>query len=176
MATHSLTVRLATPADAAALADLGRRAFVAKFGHLYRPEDLAAFLDGSHTEQKLDAELTDPAMVTAVVEDGVGRLLAFCKLRLESSLPRVTDAAHPLELKQLYGDPHVLGQGLGARLMDWALGEARRRGADEVQLSVWSENPGAQRFYARYGFVKVGEVDFMVGEQRDEDWLFALKL
>jgi hypothetical protein len=56
MATHSLTVRLATPADAAVLADLGCRAFVAKFGHLYRPEDLAAFLDGSHTEQKLHAE------------------------------------------------------------------------------------------------------------------------
>lgn len=176
MATHSLTVRLATPADAAALADLGRRAFVAKFGHLYRPEDLAAFLDGSHTEQKLHAELADPGMVTAVVEDGPRRLLAFCKLLLESSLPRVTDAARPLELKQLYGDPDVLGQGLGARLMDWALDEARRRGADEVQLSVWSENPGAQRFYARYGFVKVGEVDFMVGQQRDEDWLFALKL
>jgi hypothetical protein len=54
------------------LADLGCRAFVAKFGHLYRPEDLAAFLDGSHTEQKLHAELTDPGMVTAVVEDGLG--------------------------------------------------------------------------------------------------------
>jgi GNAT superfamily N-acetyltransferase len=77
-------------------------------------------------------------MVTAVVEDGAGRL-AFCKLLLESSLPRVTDAARPLELKQLYGDPDVLGQGLGARLMDWAL--ARRRGADEMQLSVWSETP-----------------------------------
>jgi ribosomal protein S18 acetylase RimI-like enzyme len=87
----------------------------------------------------------------------------------------VTDAARPLELKQLYGDPDALGQGLGARLMDWALDEARaRRGRGS--LTVWSENPGAQRFYARYGFVKVGEVDFMVGEQRDEDWLFALKL
>jgi hypothetical protein len=76
------------------LADLGRRAFVAKFGHLYRPEDLAAFLDGSHTEQEA-ARRTDRSGHGD--GGGGGRAWAaarFCKLRLESSsLPRVTDAA-----------------------------------------------------------------------------------
>lgn len=42
-----------------------------------------------------------------------------------------------------------------------------------MQLSVYSDNPGAQRFYARYGFAKVADIHFMVGNQRDEEFLFA---
>ena len=78
-----------------------------------------------------------------------------------------------IELKQLYTDPDATGQGIGARLMDWALEVAGRHEADEVQLSVWSGNEGAQKFYARYGFAKVADIHFMVGEQRDEEFLFA---
>lgn len=174
-----MRLRLAVPDDAAALADLGQRAFVAKFGHLYRPQDLATFLASAHAPEVVQGELTDPGIVTAVIESDAGgapRLLAFCKLRVESSLPGVSGARRPLELKQLYADPDHIGGGLGGRLMEWALAEARERGADEMQLSVWSENPGAQRFYARYGFVRAGEIDFWVGDQRDEDWLFVLPL
>jgi len=37
---------------------------------------------------------------------------------------------------------------------------------------VWSENFGAQRFYARYGFAKAGEYDFIVGRQRDHEFIY----
>lgn len=45
-----IAYRSAAPADAAALAALGRDSFVDKFGHLYTPEDLVAFLDEVHEE------------------------------------------------------------------------------------------------------------------------------
>ena len=60
--------------------------------------------------------------------------------------------------------------------MDWALTEARARGADEIQLSVFSGNEGAQRFYARYGFVKVADVTFRVGSHIDDEFLLSLLL
>jgi len=60
--------------------------------------------------------------------------------------------------------------------MDWALAEALGFGADEVQLSVWSGNHGAQRFYRRYGFEHVADIEFWVGEQCDEEFLFAKML
>ena len=56
------------------------------------------------------------------------------------------------------------------------MAEAAARGADEVQLSVWSGNHGAQKFYARYGFSKVADITFLVGEQMDEEFLFARML
>ena len=70
------------------------------------------------------------------------------------------------------GPGHGMRRKAGYRSLD----EARSRGADEMQLSVWSGNDGAQRFYARYGFAKVADIYFMVGKQADEEFLFARML
>ena len=76
----------------------------------------------------------------------------------------------------LYTQPDLTGQGIGAALMDWAIGEAVARGHDAIQLSVWSENAGAQRFYQRYGFAKIADIDFWVGQHRDDEFLFEKRL
>jgi diamine N-acetyltransferase len=170
-----MILRLATPADAAALALLGRESFVAKFGHIYAPEDLSPYLAQAHTEAARLAELASDDVVICIAETAKG-LAGYCKLSLTCGWPELSRGNRAIELKQLYTDPKLTGQGIGALLMDWALAEARSRGADEIQLSVWSQNPGAQRFYARRGFAKVGDTTFRVGNQLDEEFVFALLL
>jgi ribosomal protein S18 acetylase RimI-like enzyme len=167
-----MNLRPATPDDAPALSRLGTDSFVVKFGHLYSAENLANFLAGSHSEAKVAKEIADPALRVMLAEAD-GRLLGFCKLVMACGWPDHARGSAVIELKQLYTDPDATGQGIGAALMDWALAEAARFGADEIQLSVYSDNPGAQKFYARYGFEKVADIHFMVGEQRDEEFLFA---
>lgn len=173
--TTGLTLRPAIPADIPALCRLGRDSFVAKFGHLYRPEDLAAFLAQTYSPEAIAAELADPARRYCLAETD-GRLAGYCKLAIPSTLAPHGTARRPIEIKQLYTDPARTSRGIGAALMDWALAEAHEQGADAIQLSVWSGNAGAQRFYARYGFVKTADIDFWVGSQRDEEFLFTLNL
>lgn len=48
------------------------------------------------------------------------------------------------------------GSGVGARLLDGALAEARRRGAVRVFLEVRESNTVARRLYASRGFVELG--------------------
>ena len=176
----TIQLRLATPADTAALADLGRRAITAKFQHLYKPQDFATFLEEAHSEATVARQLSDPGMRIAVLEEGLeeaGALIAFCKLVIASTLPAGhSDARAPLELKQLYTDPARIGGGLGSRLMDWAMAEAEQLGADEVQLTVYSENPEAQRFYHRYGFAKIADIEFWVGNHCDPEFLYARRI
>ena len=64
----------------------------------------------------------------------------------------------------------AVGLLLGALLasLAWLL----RDGPRTLWLSVWSENPGAQRFYARYGFAFAGEYAFIVGAQRDREFMY----
>ena len=168
-----MILRDAQPQDAPALAALGQEAFCASFAHLYGEEDLTGFLAQSHSPAKVAAEIADPAMRVHLALDEHGQLLGFCKLVLACGWPDMARAANVIELKQLYTAPSATGRGIGAALMDWALAEAVSRGAGEMQLSVYSDNPGAQRFYARYGFAKVADIHFMVGNQRDEEFLFA---
>ena len=167
-----MILRPALPADAPALAALGRDSFIAKFGTMYRPEDLASFLAEQHAPQIVAAQLADPAYRVMLAERD-GALVGYCKLGLSCGWPEHARGSHAIELKQLYTAPGATGGGIGSALMDWALAEARALGADEIQLSVWSGNTDAQRFYHRYGFAKVADTHFWVGEQRDEEFLFA---
>jgi ribosomal protein S18 acetylase RimI-like enzyme len=165
-------LRAPTAADIPALSLLGVAAFVHKFGDLYRPEDLMPFLLATHSQDALARELASPRVRYRVAERG-GVLVGWCKLALDCPFPEHARGSRTMELKQLYTAPNAQGGGIGAALMDWAMGEFAEQAADEVQLSVWQHNPGAQRFYARYGFVRVAEVTFAVGAQRDEEFLFS---
>lgn len=170
------TLRPATPEDTEALATLSRESFCAAFAHLYREDDLRDFLVSAYAPEMIAAQIADPKRLycLAVAEDGA--LLAYCKLVLESEYSQHSDARNPLGLGQLYTAPGMTGSGLGAALMEWALEEARERDCDAVQLSVWSENYGAQRFYQRYGFAKIADIDFWVGSHRDDEFLYELRL
>ncbi|MFC3172933.1 GNAT family N-acetyltransferase [Novosphingobium bradum] len=170
-----LILRPPVAADLPALSLLGVAAFVHKFGDLYRPEDLLPFLAETYSEAALARALADPANRFAVAERG-GLLLGWCKLAQACPFPEHARGRRTMELKQLYTAPRAQGGGIGAALMDWAMAQFSALGADEVQLSVWQHNPGAQKFYRRYGFAPVAEVTFQVGGQLDEEFLFARML
>lgn len=170
-----MTLRLATSADATALADLGRRAFVAKFGHLYSAENLAQFLEQVYAVTSVILDLANRDLrIAVIVQDGA--LASFCKIARTSGLPTHTAARAPMELKQLYTDPDLIGRGHGARLMEWALAQARAWGADEMQISVYADNPQAQAFYRKFGCEKVADIEFWVGDHCDPEFMFALTL
>lgn len=170
-----MILRPATPADAPALAQLGADTFVAAFGHLYRPEDLAAFLAEVHSPEAVGAEIAGAECTHRLAEED-GALVAFCKLRYPTKFGGYTEARNPIELAQLYALPTHTGSGIGAQLMAWALDHARANGHDAVLLSVYAENFGAQRFYQRHGFGKIADITFTVGDHIDPEFLYELKL
>ena len=161
----TVTYRDACPADAAELDRIFDRSFCDTFAHLYRSEDLEAFLSGFGVPE-WEAQLRDPGCAFRIAEvDGepVGYVkIGPQKLPVETSRPS-------LLLDQLYLLKEHHGAGIAHGLMDWALCEAKRRGAEEIYLTVFTENHRARRFYDRYGFEAVGRYDFMVGSHADED-------
>ncbi|ABC64160.1 GNAT family N-acetyltransferase [Erythrobacter litoralis] len=163
--------------DVPALAKLGRESFVAAFGHLYSASDLNDFLEMVYSDHAVRQEVEGPECIHQVADDGE-RMLGYVKLRAPSwyAEDSPSDVINPIALGQLYTQPDQTGRGIGAALMEWAIAEARARGHDAIQLSVWSENVAGQRFYQRYGFAKVADIDFYVGEHRDEEFLYELRL
>ncbi|MXO74983.1 GNAT family N-acetyltransferase [Altererythrobacter aerius] len=172
-----MNLRAASPADRDALVVLARQAFADAFGHIYDPRDLAAFLDTSRSPERWDALIHDPQIAVTLAEEA-GRLLGYSVLSAnEGFAARPAPQPHrPATLGQLYCAREATGRGIGAALMERALADARGYGADAVQLSVYAENFGAQRFYQRYGFAKVADIDFWVGSHRDDEFLYELRL
>jgi ribosomal protein S18 acetylase RimI-like enzyme len=164
------TIRRATPDDASTLAVLGAATFTETFGHLYPPEDLQIFLVESHSVDAWTRALTDPqrAVWIAVFEDGtpIGFIaVGACKLPVENRAPTAG------EIQQLYVLAGHHNLRLGSRLMDCGLEWLEAQGRTPLYIGVWSENFGAQRFYVRYGFHKVGEYGFRVGTTVDHEFI-----
>lgn len=171
MATlKGFTIRRALPGEAANLADLARDTFVETFGYLYRPEDLAAFLATSQSVAAYAPLLHDPRVGIWVAEDPHRVLVGFltagpCKL------PVAQREGSAGEIRQLYLRAAVHREGLGTRLLMLAIDWLTAQGHAPLYVGVWSGNLGAQRLYARYGFEKVGEYDFPVGQQLDREFI-----
>ncbi len=170
-----INYRPAVAEDAPALAELGHTSFVDAFGHLYSAENLNRFLEQTYSLSKIGSEIANPDRLYRIAERA-GRMLGYCKLGFDTTLDHDSRGRRVMALKQLYMLGGETGSGLGAELMAWALSEAHAREFEDVILSVWSENKAAQRFYARYGFEKIGDTIFMVGDHRDEEYLMGLRL
>ena len=192
-------IRRATPADAEALSSLSRTCFTQTFGHLYDPTDLAVFLDEAYTPDVLRAELADPDRATWLLfedeaDEGFSRpdssrtdhpsAPEACDEAPASSashvpigyvtacpahLPHPDVAPGDGEIQRLYILQGHQGGGRGTLLLNTALEWLERDGPRTLWIGVWSENYGAQRFYARHGFETVGEYSFMVGDHADHE-------
>lgn len=166
----SVAIRRATPADAAALASLGAQTFIEAFGHLYRPDDLRAFLEQRHSEAAYARVLADPDHALWLAERG-GRAIGYAQAG-PCGLPHPEAKPEHGELKRLYVLAGERNSGTGGKLFAEALRWLERDGPRTLWISVWSENHGAQRFYARHGFGFAGEYAFMVGAQRDREFMY----
>ncbi|HWJ69802.1 MAG TPA: GNAT family N-acetyltransferase [Sphingobium sp.] len=169
------SLRAATAQDVAALAALKlttfRQTFLEEFAIPYPAHDLARFEAETYGEARIAAELADPAHHSWVCEAPDGTLLAYahagpCKLPHPDVTPRSG------ELYQLYVSRAAQGMGLGRQLLATALDWLATTYPGPLWIGVWSHNARAQAVYAGAGFRKVGEYHFMVGDHRDEEYIF----
>jgi ribosomal protein S18 acetylase RimI-like enzyme len=166
----ALAIRRAGAADVDALSRIGISTFVDTFGHMYPDEDLQEFLKESHAAGAYARYLADPAYALWLLEDD-GETVGYA-LAGPSGLPHPDVAPGDGELKRLYVTPALHNGGWGGRLFQAALDWLEQGGPRALWISVWSENFGAQRFYARHGFEKAGEYEYPVGRVRDREFIF----
>lgn len=168
-----IAYRDAVPADGSELAAMARRCFTDTFGTLYRPADLAAFLDQAFGAAGLPSQIGDPDFrIRLATQDGA--IIGFAKtgpVAFPGDWP-----ATAIELYQLYVLAGHHGDGVGPALMDWSIATARAEARTEMILSVYVDNHRARRFYERYGFEEIGRYIFMVGDQPDDDRIMRLTL
>jgi ribosomal protein S18 acetylase RimI-like enzyme len=162
-------IRRAGPADAETLSAIGAQTFVETFGHLYPPGDLVAFLKEAYALERTRADLADPEKASWLVEaDGVAIGYALAG---PCGLPHPDVTPQCGELKRIYMRQGFQGGGMGLRLFGEIMAWLEAEGRADVWLGVWSENHGAQRFYARQGFERVGEYGFEVGSTVDHEYI-----
>ncbi|MCD6063934.1 MAG: spermine/spermidine N-acetyltransferase [Flavipsychrobacter sp.] len=170
----NLEIKQATPADAATLAKLGAKVFYFTFAAQNTPKDMELYLAETFTEEKLREEIDEPgALFYMAWLDG--QPTGFTRL-CNKRTPETLNGIPCIELERLYIHPDFQNLKIGQRLMELCIETARRQGCAVLWLGVWENNPGAIRFYERFGFRKFGEHIFQLGTDEQTDWMMRLDL
>jgi len=168
-------IRRATVGDAALLARIGADYFASTFGSQNDPSDMKVFLANTYSPEKQHAELAEQDRVTWIAESVEGAPAGYAMLKRGSTSPAIT-ANHPVELQRFYVASTFQGRGLAQQLMSVCVEQAREWGCDALWLGVWELNPRAIAFYEKSGFSKIGRQYFMVGSDRQRDFVMARTL
>ena len=169
-----MTIRTATAADAAAVADLARRTFYDTFAATNDAADMALHLAKSYGVDQQTRELNDRDITTLLVEED-GQAIAYAMVRGDH-IPECVTGPNPVELWRFYVDAGWHGRGIAQTLMDRVKAAARDRGAQTLWLGVWERNPRARAFYAKCGFTDAGEHIFLFGTDPQTDLIMVMPL
>jgi ribosomal protein S18 acetylase RimI-like enzyme len=169
-----VNIRRADRTDAAALAELARRTFFDTFAANNDAGDMAIHLERAYGVPQQTAELSDPSIITLLAEEE-GAAVAYAQLRT-GPVPACVSGNGPIELWRFYVSQDWHGRGVAQPLMDRVKVEARARGAKTLWLGVWEKNDRARAFYAKCGFVEVGDHIFLFGTDAQTDKVMSLLL
>ncbi|WP_406861983.1 GNAT family N-acetyltransferase [Streptomyces sp. HUAS MG47] len=107
------------------------------------PDDLTPY------EEAFDRLEQDPNQ-HLIVAVRAGRVVGTMQLTIIPGLSRKGATRSLIEAVRVHDDER--GNGLGTRLMEWAIEESRRLDCQLVQLTSDASRTDAHRFYTRLGF------------------------
>lgn len=175
-ATPPVTLRVATPADAAALSLLGQATFLETYAGILGAEDILAHCATQHAESVYAQWLADPDYRCWIVEASHGSAPVGYLVLAPAEVPVKDPEPTDIEVKRIYLLHRFQHVGAGRRLMEAAQRHARACGRLRLLLGVYSRNHPALAFYDRMGYQRVGERTFRVGSSDYFDYLLGLSL
>ena len=168
-------LRLARDEDAAACALVAGATFLEAFAGVLDGADIVAHVAAKSNAAAFAGWIADPASAVTLALAEPGSAPIGYTVLTTPDLP-VEAGAHDIELKRIYTLAPWHGSGLGAALMDVAVADARRLGANRLLLGVYGGNKRAHRFYEKHGFTVIGTRRFLVGATWHDDLVFARRI
>jgi ribosomal protein S18 acetylase RimI-like enzyme len=155
-------LRLCDAADATAISLLGQATILETYAGIAEGSDLYAYITKDLGVETFRGLLTSQRARTWIVETDVGNCAVGYALVL---FGEGTEAVSTTVLERLYLLYRFHGLGLGRRLMEEALADARARESTLMSLKVNAQNTKSIDFYERYGFKTVSEEPFRAGDR-----------
>jgi GNAT superfamily N-acetyltransferase len=173
------SVRLATLADAPALAEVAAATFPLACPPHTTDEAKVAFIAAHLSQLSFEGYLADPRrdiLLAEIDDEPAGYTMLVFAEPSDSDVATALSHRPSIELSKFYVLPGHHGHGVSAALMAATLDAARSRGASGIWLGVNQENGRANRFYEKNGFARVGTKRFLVGDNYEDDFVRELAL
>ena len=164
-----IQIKSASMKDAELIADLSRRTFYDTFAEHNTRENMELFMERRFTKELLMKEVGARGNIFLLAYYN-GNVAGYARLR-EDNNPPLLRGQKTLEIARIYATKDFIGKGIGKALMEAAIDIARKMEKRIVWLGVWEKNQRAIDFYARWGFEKFSDHEFILGNDVQNDWL-----
>jgi len=160
--------------DVDTLRDFLYQVFQDAYVNLIAQASIDAYMETSFDANRLKSELSNPHSAFFLLS--IDRALAGC-LKVNEA-PAQTDINDPqsLEIERIYLAKAFQNQGHGSILMNKSVEIANQQKMKYVWLGVWENNARALRFYKRNGFYTIGTHGFVMGEEKQTDYIMRKDL
>jgi len=170
-----IEIRRAIPSDAIQIALLGRVTYTESHGdYIANKAHLLEFNNQHYSVSKIREELNDEDVLYWIVfSDELP--IGFAKLSLNIEHP-IKSEINSCKLQRLYILNDFIGLKIGSELQDIILQKAMDLNFKDIWLTAYYKNKKGIRFYEKYGFKEIGNIDYIVGKSNYPNLIFAKTL
>lgn len=166
-----MQIQKATSADCAALAQLCIQTFIQTYAVHNTEENLNHYLETNFNNAQLLNELENPAEAYFILFEEEAAM-GYIKLNYNCPPDNFdSEATDWIEIQRIYVLEEYQKRGLGKYLLQIAVEEAQKRDTTYIWLGVWEKNQNAIQFYLKNGFSIIGTHEFVLGMDRQNDYL-----
>ncbi|WP_153796967.1 GNAT family N-acetyltransferase [Foetidibacter luteolus] len=160
--------------DAEVLSTLGAKTFYETFASHNTAEDMLQHIQQHFTPATIQKEFSEKGVqffLARLDEEVAG----YAKLRRTQKPHELYGLKH-IELERIYVLQSFQGNRIGLLLMNECIQYARRKKYEILWLGVWEHNQKAIAFYKKLGFTVFSEHEFVLGTDKQNDYLMKLVL
>lgn len=156
------------------LQNLSRQTFFDTYGWGNTAENMQIYLNRCFSKEKLEYELKNPNSEFFFAKlDGV--VVGYLKLNYGNAQTEFQEE-NGMEVERIYVVKEYQGKKIGRLLIQKAIDLGIERQMEYLWLGVWERNPKAISFYEKSGFSHIGEHTFMLGTDKQTDFVFKKNL
>ena len=170
-----MELSFATIEDADKLCQFARQSFYDTYSWYNDEQNMATYVNEAFTIAKVKEDINNP-LTKFVLAWNNDKLCGYVKIGWGNRFDAPDTTEKQLEVARLYVDKSFIGQGVGKLLIIVAIEYARQNNADCIWLDVWKENERAIEFYGKSGFKIVSDWTFMLGNDKQDDYIMVKQL
>ncbi|WP_109300004.1 GNAT family N-acetyltransferase [Aquimarina sp. AU474] len=170
-----IKIKIATQADTAILALVGRLTWAESHGHYIEDKnDVLKYLNENFSVSKTKQNINNPKQLFYIIY--VDDLpVGYAKLVVHASNKNVT-SQNSCQLERIFILNDFIPLKIGQQLLNFVEEKAQELRLDTMWLSVYIKNNRAIRFYERNEFKNVGALNFIVNGKDYENIIFSKKI